>query len=87
MSTGKFIKIEDFDLAWDDTTETFESLLEEIGQKFPEAFIRVEKMIGVGGGWPTVDVVLPESDFEEFMKNLGHDEDDIEYLKEWVTPL
>jgi hypothetical protein len=84
---SKYIKIEDIDLAWDNTSETFNDILEEIGQKFPNAFLRIVRIVGSGGGWPTIDAVMPESDFEAFMENLGHDSSDIEFFKESVIPL
>jgi hypothetical protein len=86
MST--YVKIQDFDLAWDETSETFESTLVDLGLRFPNVFFRIERLTGSGGGWPTVNVILPESEIEDFLSGIGYDFEEIEYIKEeGVSPL
>lgn len=86
-TTEKFLLIRDFDLAWDDTSETFQDLLAEIGQKFPMVFIRIRQMVGSGGGWPSCDIVVPNSQFDALLETLGYDSDDFEDFREDAVAL
>lgn len=46
------------DVAFED--ESFESVLERLGAAVPEAFVRVMTLSGPGGGWPVLEVMMPE---------------------------
>lgn len=60
--------------------EEFGEMLERLGAAVPEAHVRVIKLIGSGGGWPEMEVVIPEDKIGEFAK--WYSEDDAEELEE-----
>lgn len=74
----------DLDLAWDDTdpSEGFGPLLEEISRVAPSAFVRVNRYIGSGGGWPDVTIMVARSEAVTLLEKLGYDSDDIEFILE-----
>lgn len=82
MKSEQYLLIEHFDIAWDDTSETFSDVLAEIGTKFPEVFIRIRAIEGPAGGWPTIDIMIPDSKLETFLENLGFDESDFDIWRE-----
>ena len=74
----------DLDLAWDDTdpSEGFGPLLEEISKVAPSAFVRVNRFIGCGGGWPDVTIMVARSEAVSLLETLGYDTNDIEFFME-----
>jgi hypothetical protein len=69
------------DVAFED--ESFEEVLERLGAALPEVFIRVVRLVGSGGGWPTIEVILPETQIAEFAK--WYCEDDAEMWAEAIA--
>ena len=63
MENIKMVKFET-DVAFED--ETFEEVLERLGKAMPDVFVRIIRLVGFGGGWPTIEVVMPESQIAEF---------------------
>jgi len=63
MENAKMVKFET-DVAFED--ETFEEVLERLGKAMPDVFVRIVRLVGFGGGWPTIEVVLPETQIAEF---------------------
>ncbi len=74
----------DIDLAWDDTNpaEGLGPILEEIGRNVPSAFVRINRLVGSGGGWPDVTIRVERGEARELLTRLGWDETDIEWLIE-----
>lgn len=84
-TTEKLLIIKDLDLPFDYPSESFESVLAEVGRKFPKVFIRIRNLNGPGGSWPNADVIVPESVIVEFLEFFGND--DIEFVIESAVAL
>jgi len=70
------IKIEDIDLAYDNTSETFEDMLRALLKACPSARVTIWSMCGPGGGWPNGAVELDEAELDAFFEFYGIDESD-----------
>jgi hypothetical protein len=46
--------------------ETFEEVLERLGVAMPDVYVRVLQLKGPSGGWPSVEVALPETQIAKF---------------------
>lgn len=73
MEMGKLVKFE-ADISFED--ETFEEVLADLGRKVPSASVRIVKLVGSGGGWPTVEVTIPQDRIKEFADWYCGGEDD-----------
>ena len=71
------VKIE-VDIAFED--EEFGETLERLAKAVPEAFVKVWKYRGPGGGWPAVEIILPREQIPLFAK--WYCEDDAELWEE-----
>ena len=74
MKKVKMVKFET-DVAFED--ESFEEVLERLGAAVPEVFVRVVRLVGSGGGWPTIEVILPETQIADFAKWYCEDDADM----------
>lgn len=72
MKMEKLVKFE-ADVSFE---ETFEETLADLGKKVPSAFVRIVKLVGSGGGWPTVEVIIPQDRIKEFADWYCGGEDD-----------
>lgn len=48
--------------------ETLEEVLARMGKEVPEAHVRIIELFGCGGGWPTLEIVIPEESLSKFAK-------------------
>lgn len=64
------------DIAYED--ETFEQVLARLGEQVPSASVRVIKLKGSGGGWPTIEVTIPKDEIKKFADWFCGGEDDAE---------
>lgn len=60
--------------------ESFEEVLERLNKAVPSAFVRVLMAKGSGGGWPTIEVLIPKSDVRKFAE--WFDKDEAPFLEE-----
>lgn len=73
MENGKMIKFE-ITVAYED--ESFEEVLERLSAKVPEAYVRVLKLHGPSGGWPSIEVIIPEVNVRKFAEWYCEDDAD-----------
>lgn len=66
------------DVCFDD--ESFEEMLERLNAAVPTAYVRVLRANGSGGGWPTIEVLIPKSDVRKFAD--WYSKDEAEFLVE-----
>lgn len=80
-TTNEIIEM-NIDLAWDDTNpdDGFGPVLEEIARYAPSAFVRVNRFVGSGGGWPDVTIRVARNEARTLLERLGWDECDIEEM-------
>jgi len=76
MKTENLVKIT-VDVAFED--EEFGEMLERLSEAMPEVYVRVLRYEGCGGGWPEIEVLLPEEMITEFAE--WYCADDVDY---WV---
>jgi hypothetical protein len=62
------------DVAFDD--ESFEEVLERLGREVPNAFLRIVRLVGSGGGWPTIEVIIPKNEIRKFAEWYCRDDAD-----------
>jgi len=62
------------DVAFED--ESFEEVLERLGSEVPNAGVRIVRLVGSGGGWPTIEVMIPKNDIRKFAEWYCKDEAD-----------
>ncbi len=74
----KMIRFE-MDVAYD---ETFEEMLEEWGQKYPYVFVRMIQLRGPGGGWPVLEIAIPESEAKNWLVAVGWEPDEADDILE-----
>lgn len=60
------------DVAFED--ESFEKVLERLGKEVPSASVRILRLEGFGGGWPTIEVTIPRDDVMKFAEWYGGDD-------------
>lgn len=60
--------------------ESFEQVLERLGNAVPEAFVRILRLEGFGGGWPEFEVLIPRNLIGKFAE--WYCESDAEMWKE-----
>ena len=77
-----WVYINDIDLTYDDSSETFTEMLEKLAKAVPSAFVKVNWMIGSGGGWPQGEAIVHSSELETFLEFFGWDSSDIECFVE-----
>ena len=79
----------EIDVAFEEDEESFAEVLERLGAAVPEAFVRIVKMEGSGGGWPTVEVIVPEELIGKFAAWYSGEEDEelAEALAEEAAPV
>ena len=64
--------------------ENFEETLERLNAAVPTAYVRVLRANGSGGGWPTIEVLIPKSDVRKFAD--WYSKDEAEFLaEEWIS--
>lgn len=68
------------DIAWDEDTETFPEILENVGKAFPSVFVRVNQFRGSGGGWPDVTFLVADDEIDGLLEFFGYDEFDREWM-------
>ncbi len=56
----------EFDMAFEESEESFGEFLERLNKANPEVSVRVLSYRGPAAGWPLVAVVIPESKVDEF---------------------
>lgn len=66
----------EIDVAFEEDEESFAEVLARLGAAVPEAFVRIVRMEGSGGGWPTVEVVVPEELIGKFAAWYSGEEDE-----------
>ena len=66
----------EIDVAFEEDEESFAEVLERLGAAVPEAFVRIVKLSGSGGGWPAVEVVMPEELIGKFAEWYSGEEDE-----------
>lgn len=76
MKMDNLVKIE-ADVVFED--EEFGEMLERLSEAMPEAYVRVLRYEGSGGGWPEIEVLLPAEMIAEFAE--WYCADDADY---WV---
>lgn len=81
------VYIDDIDLPWDDTNDTFEGMLEKLAEKVPSAFVKVNRFVGSGGGWPQGEVVVAADEARDLFAFFGIDEGDLEYRLGHAEPI
>ena len=79
--------VSDIDFAFDLESETFSECLAKLSVEVPSAFVKILNLEGPGGGWPNCDVIVKSEDLDKFWKFFGCDEDDIEWMSEYISPL
>jgi len=72
--------INDIDFPWDDLNESFEIMLEKLAKEVPSAFVKVNKFVGSGGGWPQGEIIVHSNDVKKLFEFFG--QDDIEWAIE-----
>lgn len=65
----------EIDIAFED--ESFEEVLERLGKALPNVFVRIIHLEGPGGGWPNIEVVLPENEIRAFAEWFCEDDADM----------
>lgn len=65
------------DITFDERTENIGMVLEEIAAKMPNVWVRVIKVVGPGGGWPMMEVMMPEEAVAEFAEWYGWEVEDL----------
>lgn len=70
------------DIAFDG--ENIGEMLEKLGKAVPSAYVRVLELVGPGGGWPVIEVMMPKSDIRKFAE--WYDEDEVEFWEEALVP-
>jgi hypothetical protein len=73
------VKIE-FDVAWDETKETFHDVVSRSGAEYA-----VLTESGPGGGWPVVEFVVAEERLDDLIKTLGYG-DELEFWRDQARP-
>jgi hypothetical protein len=64
----------EIDIAFED--ESFEEVLQRLGKALPNVFVRIIHLKGSGGGWPNIEVVLPENEIRAFAEWFCKDDAD-----------
>ncbi|WJZ48468.1 hypothetical protein [Actinomycetia phage DSL-LC01] len=78
------LKVIEVDIAWDDSPNSGENLgtqLESLNKLIPNAWVKVLKYVGPGGGWPMIEIAFPEDKAEILAEWFGQ-EDDMEFFME-----
>lgn len=70
----------EIDLAWEDSYETFADSLEALSNACESAKVRVVRAVGSGGGWPTLEISIDESDLPAFAVWFGGEGSTVEEL-------
>jgi len=73
--------IDDIDLPWDDTSDTWPQMLEKLTRVCPSAFVQLWKFEGSGGGWPQGRVIIHSKDLPAFAEFFGYSDDYDFFLK------
>lgn len=78
-TNNEIIELE-LDLAWDDTNpdENLGTLLAEMSDVAPSAFVRIDILNGPAGGWPAATVRVSRDEAGKLLECLGFDEYSIE---------
>lgn len=71
----------EIDVAFEEDEESFAEVLARLGAAVPEAFVRIVRMEGSGGGWPTVEVVMPEELIGKFVEWYNGGDADEEFAE------
>lgn len=77
---SEWLYISDMDLTFDDTSESFQIMLEKLAKEVPSAFVKLNRFVGSGGGWPQGEVIVHSNDVEKLFEFFG--QDDIEWAIE-----
>jgi len=75
MKGQEMIKFE-VDVAFEEDEESFVEVLARLGAEVPEASVRIVRLEGSGGGWPTVEVAMPEELIGKFAAWYSGEEDE-----------
>lgn len=81
------LKVIETDIAWDDVPgsgESFAFQLESLNKLIPDSWVKVLKEKGSGGGWPTIEIAVPEDKLETLAEWLGQ-ADDMDFFMEYVS--
>jgi hypothetical protein len=85
--TSEWYYIDDMDFCFDDTSESLEIMLEKLAKVAPSAFVKVNYLVGSGGGWPQGEAIVHAKDIRAFLEFFGTDESDIDWQIGTMRPI